>query len=346
MSTGNSAYIQSEIDRAAGCSCPASCTIKGNYSIDRTIILPSDFTLYLEDCTLTMADGTFVRMFENSGVSSHTANRNISVIGLGHTVLDGGNYNGLCEHNSLKDGMPHISNNNILLFSGVDGFRIENLRIINQRWWALNFLYCSGGIIRDIEFMSDCTRTDENGNRVRGLLRSHYSDTYIKNSDGIDLRCGCHDIIIDNITGFTEDDSVALTGLDGILEKMYRIEGVSSDIRNITVRNIRTSAYCSNIRLLCQGGIRMYNILVDGMTDTSADSDCLDRGGCGVRIGDNHLYGSRQPEGDEFFNITVRNVISRAAAAVSLAGRTGRIMLDNITGFDGCENEIDDTRIQ
>ncbi len=341
----NAEYIQNEINRAVSAG-ESSCTVRGDFTVDRTIVLPSDFTLYLEDCTLTMADGVFCRMFENAGVSSHSTDRNISLIGLGHTTLDGGNYNGLCEHNSEKDGMPHISDNNILLFAGVRGFAAENLRIINQRWWAMNFLYCSEGRIRDICFLSDCRRFDGDGNLVCGLLRGNYSDVYIKNSDGIDLRCGCHDILIENITGFTEDDSVAVTGLAGRLEAMYRIEGEKDDIRNITIRDIRTAAYCANIRLLCQSGIKMYNILIDGMTDTSADSPCLDRGENGVRIGDNHLYGSRQPEEDEFFNITVRNVYSRAVNALNLAGKVGNLTFDNINGFDGCANLVSDTRIK
>ena len=33
---------------------------------------------------------------------------NIRILGLGRAILDGGNYNGLSERNSLKDGMPYI----------------------------------------------------------------------------------------------------------------------------------------------------------------------------------------------------------------------------------------------
>ena len=37
----------------------------------------------------------------------------------------------------------------------------------------------------------------------------------ILNQDGLDLRQGCHDIAIENITGYTGDDLVALTDIVG-----------------------------------------------------------------------------------------------------------------------------------
>ena len=55
---------------------------------------------------------------------------------------------------------------------------------------------------------------DENGNLYHGLKRGHYNDILIKNADGVDIRQGCHHILIENLTGFVEDDCVACTALD------------------------------------------------------------------------------------------------------------------------------------
>lgn len=310
-----------------------SATATGDWEIGDTVLLPSDFTLFLDDCHLRMADGTFCQMFRNehaaeSGVRAEDVDRGIALVGRGRAILDGGNYNGLSERNYGKNGMPSIFQNNLLLFCNVDGFRVENLHLRNQRWWALNFLYCRNGLLRDLDFLADCTRINERGERVPGLLRADYEPTYVKNADGIDLRVGCHDILIENITGFTEDDTIALTALK---ESVYRVEGLPTDLHNVIIRNVRASSYCALVRLLNQGGTKLYNILIDGVMDASADCPCLDRGENAVRVGDVHLYGSRHATKDETRAIVVRNVWGRGANAVlALAGQMSDCRFENI----------------
>lgn len=320
-----------------------ACTVTGDWEMEDTVLIPSNFTLRLRDCHLTMADGTFCNMFRNESAGTGKCDRDIVIEGSGRVILDGGTYNGLSEKTSLKDGNPHISVNNILLFVNVENFRITGLHVRNQRWWALNFLFCRRGLLRDLDFCSDDTWIDAAGNSHRGLKKSNYAGVKIKNSDGIDLRAGCRDILIENITGFTEDDTIALTGLWGSMEKQYAVDGMSTDICNVTIRDVRSSAYCANIRLLNQSGIKLYNILIDGMIDTSLGSEHMDRGGTGVRLGDNHLYGTRHSTADETFNITIRNVYSRAEKVLRLAGAVTNLTLDNIRGFDrdGLGDDVD-----
>ncbi|MBQ8350420.1 MAG: hypothetical protein IJY20_00035 [Clostridia bacterium] len=347
------AYIREQL-RAAREGGKSEVVISGNYEVEDTILLPSDTTLILSDCHLRMRDGTFCQMFRNEHSTpgerhdGKCPDRNIRLLGRGRAILDGGEYNGLSEKTSGKDGMPYIAQNNMVLFCNVEGFEIGGLSIRNQRWWALNHYFCRHGHLHDLEFISDYTRIDENGKRVVGLDRSLYTQTYIKNSDGIDLRAGCHDILIENITGFTEDDTVALTGLSGKGEReLYRAEGLSTDIYNVIIRNIRSAAYCTQVRLLNQGGVRLYNILVDGVTDASQNCPYyVGRGVAGVRIGDLHLYGERHSTKDETFNIVVRNVFSRAETALRLAGAMTDCHFDGIYGFDGCPCIIDDQTIK
>ncbi len=317
--------------------------VRGSYEIERTIVIPSGFTLVLDNCTLRMADNTFCNMFTNAARFREAprlaseADRGIVIEGRGRVVLDGGSYNGLCESNSEKDGRPHISQNNILLFANVEGFRISGLQIRSQRWWAMNFLYCRRGVIRDIDFCSDCTMTDRDGNRTAGLSYAALeagSDIYLKNSDGIDLRLGCRDIDIENITGFTEDDTIALTALRGRLEELFRVEDLPDEIANVTIRNVHASAFCALVRLLNQGGTKLYNVLIDGVMDASADSPCLDRGAYAVRIGDRRAYGGRTSTKHETYNIVVRNVFSRAKTALDVVGDIGQLSSENILTFD------------
>jgi len=333
---GGSAYITAEIEKAvAGGSRTAA--ISGCWEIDSAVRIPDHFTLILENCHLRQADGCFDNIFVNSnhgtdlGRTQEGTNRNISIIGRGNAVLDGGNYNGLSERSHSKNGMPPIWKNNMILFTNVDGFKISGLTCRNQRWWALNFIYCRNGYIGNIDFCSSDLRIDENGQTVHGLVQRLYEQTLVKNSDGIDLRQGCHDIVIENITGFTEDDCVALTGLNWIMESAFAVEGLPSDICRVDIRNIRAAAYCSIVRLLNQGGIKLHDITVDGVYDTAAECPHLDIGGWGIRIGDTHLYGERHSAAAETYNIKVQNVYSCAAHhAVRLAGTIENLVMYGI----------------
>ena len=307
--------------------------VTGNYEIMDTIYLPSNMTLVLEDCHLKMADGTFCNMFRNEALRNadfdlEKSDKNIRIIGLGRAILDGGTYNGLSEKNSLKEGMPHVLNNSLLLFCNVENFEIDNIETRNQRYWAQTFYSCRYGKIRNIHVLSDYMRIDENGQVMSGLKRDLYQQTRVKNSDGIDIRVGCHDILIENITGFSEDDTVAVTALsDTYARNMKWTDGNS--IYNIMIKNIQSTDFCSNVRLLNQGGIKLYNVAIDGvmaqLNKEYTDYQC----GAAVKIGDKRLYGSRHSTQEETYNISVNNVFG-VATSVYLAGEMRNCTLTNI----------------
>ncbi len=325
-------------------------TITGNYLISNTIYIPSNTTLLLKDCHLRLADGVYCNMFKNEHCEDtenrtrENADHNIKIIGEGRAVVDGGNYNGLSERTQNKNGLPSIIKNNTFLFTNMEGFEIRNLKVTNQRWWAFHFKFCRRGKICDIEFMADYTRYVD-GKRILGLDRAVCDEVYARNADGIDLRIGCHDIIIENITGFVQDDSVALTALATPGERKYAVEGEPCDIYNVIIRNVMTSAFHSNVRLLNQywtAPARLYNILIDGVFDTSLDEKYfVGRNAASVRIGDVHMYGERHSYADETFNITVRNVYSRGPSAVKIVGEMTNVKWDNINCFDGCKVAVD-----
>ena len=212
-------YIQSLISEGIA-NGSRTARITGAYEIETAILVPSDFNIILENCHLRMADNTFDNMFRNESCGDVVAqqaggeNKNITISGIGEVILDGGNYNGLSERNALKEGRPPMYVNNLLLFVNVDGFELRNIHCRNQRWWAMCFAYCSNGILSDLDFCSDDTAFDENGNEYHYILYSKgHSQILVQNSDGVHILQGCHDIKMNNITGFTEDDTVALTGI-------------------------------------------------------------------------------------------------------------------------------------
>lgn len=317
-------------------------TVTGNYEIDSSVRLPSDFELVLEDCHLRMADGVYDNMFVNEhhgtsvGRTVAGTDRNIRITGKGVAILDGGNYNGLSEKNHLTNGLPPIWKNNLVLFTNVDGFAVGNIACHDQRWWAINLIYCRNGRLFDIDFKACDISIDRDGNEYHGLIRERYAEVLVKNADGIDLRQGCNNITIEHITGFTEDDTVALTNLNGRLEREYAVAGLSSDICNVTIRDIKTSAYCSIVRLLNQGEERLHDIVIEDVYDTSAESPYMDSGNFALRVGDGgHLYGSRHSTANETYNITVRRIYGRGKAVLHLAGEIGNLVIENAIAANG-----------
>lgn len=295
-----------------------TCTVSGNWEIEKTVRIPSGFTLVLDGCHLRMKDGEILNIFANEHLGCTDPlirDYDICIEGRGRAILDGGEPNGLHQR-SLKahpenyPGITHVAVNSLVLFAHVDGLRIQGLHLRNQRYWALTFVYCFNGVLKDLDFRSNDAWINENGEKVHGLVQGRYEEICVKNSDGVDLRCGCHDFIIENITGFTQDDSVALTGLFGPIEKTFWAEGCRKEICNVIIRNVNTAAYCANVRLLNGDGVKVHDVLIDGVFDASRDSRFMDDGHVHVRIGDSHNYGTMVSRPGEVYNITVRNVHS------------------------------------
>ncbi len=318
-----------------------TAVVTGNWEIDSPVRIPSNFSLILDGCHLRLADGCYSNIFTNEhhdtemGKTVDGTDRNISIIGKNSPVLDGGIYNGLSEKTQRKNGLPPIYKNCFIFFTNVDGFKIENILCHNNRWWALNFIHCSNGHISDISFKSSDIWVDENSVEHHGLSLPKYMEILVKTADGIDLRQGCHDIVVENITGFIEDDTVAMTGLPGSMEKEFSVEGLTKDIYNITVKDISSASLCNNIRILNQGGNKMYNILIDGVRDMSAASPYMERGGSTVRIGDKKAYGPIPASPANTYNISVKNIHSRAVSTIVICEEIGDLSFENISAFDG-----------
>lgn len=157
---GGGAYISGLIREAVQTG-TRQITVSGSWEIEQTILLPSDFTIILQNCHLRMADNTFCNLFTNEhchtpeGRTLAGRDRNIRIVGIGKALLDGGTYNGLHEKNAEKDGRPDISVNNLILFTNVEEFDISGIQLHNQRWWAMNFIFCCRGRIRNIDFSSN-----------------------------------------------------------------------------------------------------------------------------------------------------------------------------------------------
>ena len=347
FSVGGTAHIQGLIDAAVKDG-TRTATVTGNWDIESHIVVPANFDLIFDGCYLKMADNTFDNMFINEHHKSNTmveTDKNIRMIGKNGAILDGGTYNGLSEANHSKNGWPHIYVNSLIFFTNVDGFELADIALHNFRWWAVHYGYCCNGHIHDITMKADDTCFDKDGNEYHGLSLENYFDMRIRQADGIDIRKGCHHILIENIYGFTGDDTVALTALSkGTAKLVYAVEGWPDDISHIMVRHVHSASLDASVRLLCQGESTIHDVIVDDIVDISDKiPGILGRALQTVRIGDVKAYGSRQNTSEEFYNITVKNVRSRSVYAMYLAGTPIKnFVCENVVAFDG--GEIVDNR--
>ena len=311
------------------------------WNIDRTVFLPDDIELLIDNAHLRLADGVFCNMFANENLTKEISRtsageqKNITLRGIGNAILDGGTYNGLSEKNSRQDGRPHISVNTALLFFNVSNLRVENLSVINQRWWGMTNIFVHDAVFRNIRFEADLSRIDSDGVHHPDEVPKTYNEIYVKNADGIDLRIGCHDVLIENITGFTEDDTVALTALGGFERKLgLVVEGQSTDLHDVKIRNVASDSYmCAVVRLLNDEGNKLYNIDIDGVTHVYSGKHTK-RPEFVVRIGDMNYAKKHSTLGDTH-HISVKNVYSHGKFAVGLFKGLVDAELDNIIVADG-----------
>ena len=107
FSACGSKYITEKIREAVD-NGSRNAKISGSWIIDTAIRIPSNFTLILEDCHLKLADGCYSNIFVNEhhdtdlGRTIEGTDTNISIIGHGKAILDGGEYNGLSEITHMK----------------------------------------------------------------------------------------------------------------------------------------------------------------------------------------------------------------------------------------------------
>ena len=325
---------------------PDAAADRRHWLIDSAILLSENATLILENCRIKLSDrcrDNFIRS-ANCGPGCGTIPPlcDIRILGVGSAVLEGADRPRatgdsakiLGERTFGSDaGNPAETRNgdwrNIgILLANVHGFSIRNLSIRNSHMWAVSLEYCTEGTIHELDF------------RSRGKMTVGGVEETTLNQDGLDLRRGCRDIVIDTITGATGDDLVAFTAIGGLPARPCgelgrseigspQMDGRCEDIRNIILRNVAGHSAGGHhiVRFLNTGGIRMRNILLDGLVDTSPEGF---RDFAAVKIGDaNPAWGGITPLGDTA-QFQIVNIQSHARRAVLIAGSLADSQIANI----------------
>ena len=84
-------------------SIPRFCARTGaeEWIIDKSILLPSDITIVLDDCHLTLKEGVYENVFRNKNMYTEISTKpegkqhGIRIIGFGNAIIDGGKGNDL-----------------------------------------------------------------------------------------------------------------------------------------------------------------------------------------------------------------------------------------------------------
>ncbi len=316
--------------------------------IDSAILLPSHTTLELDNCRIKLSDrcrDNFIRSANcGLGIEDIQPMRNIYIRGIGDAVLEGADHPRATGDAGKTIGARTYGTDagaadqsqtgdwrNIgVLLAFVEHFRIENITVKDSHSWAISLERCAHGTLRDIDFASSEFKM------IDGVRQT------ILNQDGIDLRMGCHDILIENITGHTGDDLVALTAIprDDAVAGSTVSTMVSSakdrgqgldDIRHIILRNIRGYSRGGHhiVRFLNTSGLRLHDILFDGLIDTSPENlQCK----AALKIGDGGYGGGIAPLGDTY-RIVVSNVMSKARHTILIGGSLSDSILSNLVRY-------------
>ena len=279
--------------------------------------IPSNMRIVLDGCTLTAAPGLWTGFFVADDVE------NIAIVGRNGATLDGNRPNGLTESTSMKNGYPYVRVNSPVLMTNVKDIRISGLTVRNSNYWGLTFHYCSDAVIEDIVFDAAHDRA---------------------NQDGIDLRNGCRDFKIRNISGQTGDDMVALSAIDWKKCPYYR-EDLCQDICNVEITDVVGAAQNHPlVAMRNSNGAKLYNVTAKRIRHTPFMKPCkgaeVPRYAL-VRIGNNMYFSERPSEAGETYDITLEDLdTGYALRGVVLASAVDNLTIRNVTGWGVCRTLV------
>jgi len=322
--------------------------------LDSAILVRSGTVLELENCHLKLSDqcrDNFIRSANcGLGVAEIEPIENVHIRGIGRAVLEGADRPRATGDSAKtlgertfgadagKEGVSQTGDwRNIgILLAYVENFSIENITMREAHCWAISLERCANGTVRDINFDAREYITVD-GERKATL-----------NQDGLDLRQGCHDITIENITGHSGDDLVALTNImndkpagsteSTMVSQANNRGNGQDDIRNIIIRNVRGHTVGGHhiVRFLNAGGLKIHDVILDGLIDTSTGK----RAKAAVKIGDaNPAWGGVTPLGDTY-RLFISNVMSRAQHTILIGGSLAESLITNVVKYNAAGDPV------
>ena len=301
----------------------------GDFYIDRAILISDNTDIIVDECAIIQKDEVFDNLFRGENVVIDKNNpygkpldvkpqKNIRIIGKNGAQIVGTSKPRIGFHPFFNE--KHIMNGDfwgwrthMFSFSFGANIEISGFKLRKTMGWAICFDYCHDIYVHDLEIYSD-----------------------VKNGDGIDFRSGCHDCVVENISGYTSDDTVACTALatdktsNAPSKYLYPSEPFGSlkldynrDIYNIKIKNILTGGLHHGVICLAARGNKVYNVSIENICETS-------EGGREATVKIYTGYGDGYNAGD-IHDITVKNITSQKAKyAVMVVADVENVSFENI----------------
>lgn len=251
-----------------------------DWFLDRAILYYSGITIVVDGVMLKQNEDVFDNVFRPENVIIDPKNpygypmgikqtENVKILGKNGARIEGPNmpskrlnYDTGEMEETLGDiwGWRTFS----VFVSRCKNFEFGGFYITKTRNWAISAERVQNGYFHDIEFLTSCV-----------------------NGDGLNLRNGCHDIKIENISGTTTDDLIALnngtvfyeypvkawkTYLYPLVPSNYLMakeEAGDGDIYNIEIENIRLKPvrFVQAVAFLARNGNKIHDIKIKNVVE-------------------------------------------------------------------------------
>jgi len=281
-----------------------------DYYLDEAVVLDSRTHVIIDNCALRQNDLVFDNIFRGANVIVDPDApygyplevgdiSDIKIEGRGDARLVGTLLPRVAYHPG-KDEYQRMTGDFwgwrtlMIQFAMGKNIEISGIALSHTMCWAITFEFCTEVYVHDVDIVAK-----------------------VKNGDGIDFRSGCHHCRVENITGYTSDDTVACTALQTTARGVYPnkksvypitvtgglTRGLSTDIHDITVKGIKTGGLCHGMICLAANGNKVYDIDIsdfDEAPDGARTSTvCIYTG-----------YGTGYTAGD-ISNISIKNIHAR-----------------------------------
>jgi len=251
--------IQKLIDKAERSGIRELFIPRGHYLLERALVIPSDFTLRLDkDAYIELKKGANDYLLRNRDLEK--GNSNIKVIG------GKWNGNGWSQKRQLKNTVADSKFCFGLFFYRVKNLEVALMEIDSTRSWGVAYMECDSVYIHDIHLQQN------------PFIDKKLTSALNENGDGV--TGGGNNVLIENISGFTNDDLVAFaSGGASFKGEMAAFPAV--DYENVVVRNIYPQNSHDSIPSL--KGVAFYtfrqtkitNIYIDGVQGNTAAASVL-----------------------------------------------------------------------
>lgn len=254
-----------------------------NYNISKAILVDSNTTIIIDGITIKQKNETFDNVFRGNNItlnedypngcaqSIDLELQNIAIIGKNGAIISGCDINKKDADGNDMVGDAYGWRTIQILFACVYNFELCGITFEKTRCWCNSFEMSEKLKIHDLSISSTCA-----------------------NGDAVDIRCGCKDVEIYNISGVTTDDCIACTNIYG-QKKSYPEELTMTEytmeiarkmkpkktldeltIRNISIHDITATGRYHQVICCSAGLMHIENISICNCSCENKQSFQLD----------------------------------------------------------------------